>query len=265
VQKGKALHCALPLNALYRPGTAVIVVISLLLSGNAPGMAVRGQPPRPGGYLDPFFSLVRDRYALCYSSCAEPYGIDDLRFYQVLVGTRIERFALWVLWDARAHPLYRLDELRLRVCLRPFGLSASIALEPLLWREAVKGFPSAHSAGFAAALVLSRTNLACSLRREFAGRSESSPTLVACSARVHRFSLTAVGCVADEEIFLLDVEGELSIGGLISFRTGYRLDTEEIRCGLGCRRERMLVTALWAHHPALGRTISLGVGYVWPR
>ncbi len=265
MQKGKALYRALSLNAVRRPKRTFIVVISLLMSGNTAGMAVRGQTPRPGDYLDPFVSLARGRYALGYSSRAEPYGIDDLRVYRALGGIRFERFALWALWDACAHPLYRLDELRLRVCLRPFGLPASIAMEPLMWREAVKGFPAAHSAGISFALILHRADLAFSLRREVAGRSGVGSTLIACSARVDRLTMTAAGSCGDGALSLLDVEGELSIDRLMSLRTGYRLDTEEIRCSLGCRKGRIIVTALWAHHPVLGRTISLGVGYLWQR
>jgi hypothetical protein len=265
VQKGKALHSALPLNAAVRQRIAGIIVISFLLPWNALGMAARGHPLRPGDHLDPFVSLVRGVYALCYSSCARPYGIDDLLTYRALVGARIERLALWAQWEACAHPFYRLDELRIRICLQPFDLPVSVVLEPVLLREAVEGFPTTHSTGLAAVFALNLTNLAFSLRREVVGRAATSSTLVACSARIDRLSLTVAGCGGSGGYSFIDVEGELSIDRLIFFRTGYRLDTEEIRCGLGCRRGRILVTALWAHHPALGRTISLGVGYVWPR
>ena len=265
MQKGEALHRALPLRMRNQAWIASIIMIAALTSGNALGIGALGHPLRPRGYLDPFVSLVQGGYVLCYSACAEQYGIDDLHTYRTLLGARIERFALWTVWDACTHPLYRLDELRLRICLEPLRLPASIALEPALRREAVKGFPAGHSAGLAAVIILHRTGLAFSVRRQVAGRTKGNPAVIACSVCLDRISIAAAGCGTVRGISLLEVEGELSLDGFISLRTGYRLDTEEIRCGLGCRKGRILVTALWSHHPALGRTISLGVGFVWPR
>jgi len=249
----------------YRGWIAALIVIMTFASGNALGIGAQGYPLRPRGYLDPFVSLVRGGYVLCYSSCAEPYGIDDLHTYRTLIGARIERFALWAVWDACAHPLYRLDELRLRICSGPLPLPVMIVLEPALRREAVKGFTAGHSAGLAAVIILCRAGPAFSVRAQIAGRTKVNSPVIACSANLDRLSLAAAGYGTGRGISLLEVEGELALDGFISLRTGYRLDTEEIRCGLGCRRGRILVTALWSHHPALGRTISLGVGYVWPR
>ncbi len=265
MQKGKALHRAPPLNRPTRSWIAAIFVISVLLPGNAPGMNLRGLPPRPRDYIDPFSPIVPDRYALCYSSCQEPYGIEDLRIYRVLVGGRIERFALWSLWDAIDHPLYRLDMIRLRVCLQPFGLPAAIALEPWLRRESVKGFPAAPSAGSAAALLLCRRDVAVLLWKEVVGRGGAGSALISCSVSIERIFLTAACRRREGSFSLVDTSGEISIDRSVSMLTGYRLDTGEIRFGLACRRGRIIVTALWAHHPVLGGTISLGVGCLWRR
>jgi hypothetical protein len=264
MQKGEALHRALPLEMRNRSWIVAIIVIVSLVSADAFGIGAQGQPLRPGGYLDPFVSLVRGGYVLCHSSCAERYGIDDLHTYRVLFGARIERFALWAVWDACAHPLYRGDEIRLRICSTPFRLPASIALEPALWREAVKGFPAGYSTGLAAVIIFHGRGLAFSVRRRIAGQVNGRD-LIACSARIDRLSLVAEGCWNGGRGSLVEVEGELALDGLISLRTGYRLDTGEIRCGFGCRGGGILVTLLWSHHPVLGRTLSLGVGYVWPR
>ena len=265
MQEGEALHRAIPLRMRDRVWIAAITLAMSIVSGNTVQAGIRGQPVRPGGYLDPFHSLVRGEYVLCYSSCAEPYGIDELHTYRSLLGARVEGFALWAVWDACAHPFYRLDELRMRICSEPFRIPASIALEHALRREAVKDFPTSHSTGIAVVIILERAGFAFSVRSQIAGGTGEIPTLIACSSRFDRFSITAVGWGKSEGLSLIIVEGELSLDGFVSFRTGYRLDTDEIRCGLGCRREGVLVTALWSHHPALGRTVTLGVGYVWSR
>ena len=264
MQEGEALHRALPLKMRDRASIAAIILITALVSGNALGMGGQGHPLRPREYLDPFVSLVRGGYVLCYSSCAQPYGIDDLHAYRALLGARIDRFAFWAIWDACAHSLYRLDELRLRICVGSLRLPASIALEPSLRREVVKGFPAGHSTGIAAIVILHRTGLAFSVKRRIAGRTNGS-AMIACSVRLDRLSLSAAGWGNGKGISLGEVEGEFVLERFMSIRTGYRLDTEEIRCGLGCRKGGILVTALWSHHPVLGRTVSLGVGYVWPR
>jgi hypothetical protein len=265
MQKGKALHCALPLKVMVRSWGAIFIMIASLAPGSALGIKIVDHPLRPMSHLDPFVSLVSGVYMLCYSSCAEPYGIDDLHIYRALLGARTERFALWAAWDECGHPLYRLDELRLRICMEASRLPVSMALEPALRREAVKGFPARNSAGIAAVVILCRRGIACSLKREFAGQGGESPVLLACSARLDRLSITAAGCLTGGGFDIRETEAELSIDGIITLWTGYHLDAKEIRCGIGCRRRGILVTACWAHHPALGRTISLGVGYVWPR
>ena len=263
MQKGKALHRALPLIPPNGVVITAIFLISLCLSEEVPGMSLRGLPPDPRRYIDPCAPLVRGRYALCFSSCSEPYGIGDLRIYRALAGMRAGGSALWALWDACSHPLYRLDGLGLRACLRPFGLPASIALEPRLRREAVKGFPPAYTAGCGAALVLSGRDVACLLKRGIMGMEGSNFTLLSISVRVDGFSLTAACRSLKGSVSLVDVVGGVSFDGIASMRTGYRPDTGEIRFGLDCRRGRIVVKALWAHHPVLGRTISLGVGCLW--
>jgi len=262
MQKGEALHRTLPFEMRDRSWIAAIIMIASLVSVDAFGTGTRGHPP--WGYLDPFASLVRGTYLLCHSSCAERYEIDDLHTYRVLLGARVERFALWAVWDACAHPLFRGDEIRLRICSTPLRFPASIALEPALGREAVKGFPAEYSSGLAAVVIFHVRGLAFSVRRRIAGRVDGR-YLIACSARLERLSLAAEGCWNGEGLSLIEVEGELALDGLIFLRTGFRLDTEEILCGFGCRGGGILVTLLWSHHPVLGRTLSLGVGYVWSR
>ena len=62
MQKGEALHRALPLRRRDRAWIAAIIMIAALASGNAPGIGAQGHPLRPRGYLDPFVSLVRGGY-----------------------------------------------------------------------------------------------------------------------------------------------------------------------------------------------------------
>lgn len=262
MQEGKALHRALQVNRWLAPSAAAIAFM-VLSPGNVFGIATVDHQLRPAEQLDPFFSLVRNGYALCYGSCAEPYGIDDLRIYRALIGVRGGRFALWAAWEACAHRLFRRDDLHLRVCVQPFRFPLSFGLEPGMRRDAATGFPPGCVAGLTALAVLQGRGVACSLRREVTDR-EAFP-LVACTVSLDLIFLTVEGVRSDDGFDLREVESGLSIDGLVELRTGYRLDTGEVRCGVGCRRRGIIVTARWAHHPVLGRSVSLGVGCIWPR
>jgi len=265
VQEGETVRRALPLSRRHRLSVALVVAAAFVVWGDAPAVQVGGVPPGPSGHLDPFVPLVGGEYALCHSSCGAPYGIDDLRAYKSLLGARAERFALWAVWDALVHDLYRLDELRVMFGVEPFRSELSIVLEPVLRREAVSGFTAEYSAGFAAVLVAGWRGLAFSLAGEVSEWRGTGMVLVASRAGLDPLSFTAAVCVRDGGVELREVEGELSIEGVVTLRTGYRLRTGDIRCGIGCRRKSILVTARWEHHPVLGGTVYIGMGYVWPR
>lgn len=264
MQERETLYRALPLRMWIRALVVAVIVISAASSDLLSTKRVES-PLWPLEYLDPFVSVVRGRYLLCHSACSNPYGIDDLRAYHATLGGRFEHFALWTLWKTYSHPLYRLDELRMRVCAGPFRFPISIVLEPLLRLEAVKGFPAGHTGCLLTAVVLQRAGFAFSMRKQLIGRTLESSTLITCSVKVDRFSIVVAGREMGGEPSLLDVEGELTLGGSVALRSGYRLHTDEIRCGMICRGKGILVSALWRHHPVLGRTVVLGVGCVWER
>lgn len=263
MQEGEALHSSPAVKMVVRVRIALFVVTVLIASPDGAGSG--GNPIPPGAYLDPFVSLVAGEYLLCYSSYAELYGIDGLHAHSAMLGTRIERFAIWVLWEVCTHSLYRMDELRVRLCSERLGLPLSIVLEPAMRRERVKGFPAGNSPRLSAAVILETAGLSFSIYRKFTGEMGVASTLVACSVSIDGFAITAAGHVMDRRLSLLDMEGRLMLGGAMSLRSGYRLDTDEIRCGLECRRGGLLVSVLWSHHPILGRTVTLGVGHVWTR
>ncbi len=265
MQKGKTMHRALPLRPGRLPGAALVFAAASIVCGNALAVRIGDGPRGPSGHLDPFLPLVAGRYALCYSSGREPYGIEGLRAYRLLLGARTERLALWVEWDVIAHTLYRLDELRLRMGVGPFLLPLSIVLEPVVRRESVRGFPAGYSAGLAAVLVARRAGVGCSLKREISGWGGACPILAECRVGLDRLSFTTAVYLQDGGIDLRELEGEFSIEGVATLRTGYRFYTGEVLCGIGCRRRGILFTALWEHHPVLGRTVSIGMGYVWAR
>ena len=264
MQEGEALYRALSLKMSSRVSLAVIV-IAALTAFEAAGMEIRGNPIRPEAYLDPFAPLVKGGYLLCCGSRREPYGIEDLSAYRAQLGVRSERFALWAIWDAVTQTLYRLDELKLRIGAGRCVLPLSIFIEPMLRREVVKGCPAERSACVAAAVVFQHAGLACSLRSVLHGGTGRENLQVACSARLDPLSIALSGCGTERGYFLDGVEGQLSIGEPVSLGAAYRLDTCEISFGVSCRRSGLLLTAFWSHHPVLGRTTCLGVGYLWRR
>jgi len=265
MQEGKTMHRALPMSRRIRSSAASVLAVMAFASGAAFGVPDGGRLRMPLESLDPFASLVWGAYTLCYSSCAEPYGMDELRTYRGLLGTRGGRYAFWAVWDACVHRLYRRDELRARICLDPFRLPLSVGLEQVLGREAVSGFPARLSAGFSAFVVIRRGGIACSMKREIDGWMGRGEALIACSVSLDRLTLAAAGCLDGGAFDMREVRGELSAGGIISIETGYRLDTGEVRWGVVCTGGRVLASASWAHHPVLGRTVFLGAGCVWPR
>jgi len=259
------MHRTLPLSPKHRLSAVLIAAAVSVMSGDALAVRVGGGSLGPLEHLDPFVPLVGGGYALCYGSCAEPYGIDDLRQYRSVLGARIGRIAVWARWDALAHDLYRLDEMRVRFGVEPFPLPLSIALEPILRREKVSGYPAGYATGLAAVLAAGKRRIACSLAGEIPEGGKACPVLLSCRAGLDRLSFTAAVSLRDGRVEFREVEGELSIEGIATLRTGYRLYTGEVLCGIGLRRRSILVTATWEHHPVLGGTLSLGVGCVWAR
>ena len=56
---------------------------------------------------------------------------------------------------------------------------------------------------------------------------------------------------------------EARLDGKCSIRFGYRWQTEELSSGLVAALSPVLLNFSWSQHPALGSTVSAGIGRLW--
>lgn len=262
---------AAALSRLLAAGNVAALLV-LLASGFCSGGpypescgAYGGGAEWPREYIGPFDRAIDGRYFACHSMYANPYGLEDLRLYQVRLGARFERLGLGLDWIALSHPLYRGDRAAVRIGSVISVIPIAIVVEPAIERKSVYGFPAEYASRFDAAAVVSQSAWAFALGSAAPRTRDGTLIAFACSADLGPFAFALNGRAAAHGISGLRAAVRLSLDEAITLSAGYRTDTDELCWGLTGRHQGLLVTFGWSDHPALGSTVAAGLGWVWPR
>jgi hypothetical protein len=207
-----------------------------------------------------FFGLI--------STCSNPYSIDDLLTSYIKVGYHFHRGSLWTDWYLLHHPLYREDHLAVMYGQALLIEGFLIQVKPSFERRQVLGFPSESVGILTIMAVYEWMRFVCFgldwsiLNSGFSG---SSLVISKLSLQMDSFAFVVnqVHNRPPERDIRVGVEVELD--EKLSLLSGYRLSTDEVSGGVLYTGGRFIFGLTWRHHPAMGVTLSLGVGRLWFR
>lgn len=229
-----------------------------LFDRDRPGMAVGG---------DVFGDDVPVRtQAGFFSTISDPYLLDGLVACDLVAGLETPSRSLWIDWYHLGHSLYREDRIAASVGCGTPARGINIHAVPALVRRVVEGFAGEASCSLTLAVSYAQGRRASAgfLRSVYESDSRSSPyAAVFVSIRagrlLARFDRAVSGVRAGDSRFML----EAALNGRCAFVSGYRWTSGEISSGLLIELSPLVVDFLWSQNPALGGTISAGVGRWW--
>jgi len=206
------------------------------------------------------------RRAGVFSTISNPYMLEGLVASRLRAGFEAPVASVWLEWRRRGHALYREDRLDVAFGFGlPFG-GCRFAVVPAMERREVRGFrvERAYSCCFAASYEYrgrACIGFACSAYESDPGarRPSAAYLLIRAAAMTVALDRAASGPHAGDT--RLAVEARLD--GKCSIRFGYRWRTEELSGGLVAARGPVLFDLSWSQHPALGSTVSAGIGRWW--
>jgi hypothetical protein len=192
--------------------------------------------------------------------------LENLTVSDVLAEARAPGRWAWVDWRHLGHPLYREDRVTLALGSRlPLG-GLQCAVAPSLKRSAVRGFPAASfrslsvCLGYARGGALELGVAGTPFNDEPGARREA---VAAFSIHAAPFSISMERDIAgarqgDTKLCLL-----AELDGNAALVSSYRSRTDELLAGLIVRVRPILIGLSWSYNPALGKTISAGLGRWW--
>ncbi len=249
-------------RSLAACAVALLVVSSAPARGGIPMTAIG-----PDALGAPAFRIPvppgEERFTGALVSFSNPYMLDGLSTEDLLAGVRSRSWSVWTGWHHLGHALYREDRLELGVgSMLPIASvewSAAAAVE----RSVVRGFPAEGRGSLRAGLGWSPTG---ALEISIAGAPLSEDgrdgraaagALAIRAADVAIFVATGLAGpeTGDTKVVLV-----AELGGRAAVISGYRSTSDELLAGLVVRCRPMLFILGWSYNPALGKTLSAGVG-----
>jgi hypothetical protein len=204
------------------------------------------------------------RRAFVHSTLSNPYMLDGLVGSDCVAGIETASSSAWLDWRHLAHTLYCEDRLGAALEGRlPLGGLRFAAL-PAIEKRQVRGFEAVmtHSLSLAASYESARTVCAGFVRAVY--ESDSPPP-----RRTAAFFTLRAGPV----MFAINhgvgggKDTRFALGARFDRRcsvaVGYRWKTGELASGLVVDLSQVSLDFSWSQNPALGSTLSAGVGRWW--
>ncbi len=273
MQEREALYCR---RGGGRCAIVGIVFVVLLLR-SSPGHPDDGFPAwiqaRAGAAYPCEFTggvchLRENRYLSFIASFSNPHGLDDLLTSYITVGVHSPRHSVGVDWFAIYHPFYRED--RTAIAFRfPFLMrDLHLAVKPSCEVQRISGFRSRFNHSFSVALFYGMTGpISIGMEGRWRGDAlgEQPHTILKFSCCMRSLAIVINRVMSGPLHGDTRLGCEVPISGAFTVLTGYRLKTDEIYAGTFFRGDTFLLGFSWGHHPALGRTCTVGVGWSWLR
>ena len=200
------------------------------------------------------------------SSVSDPYLLDGLVACDLAAGLETPSRSLWIDWYHLGHSLYREDRIVASVGCGAPAWGIRLHAVPALVRRVVEGFAEERSCSLALAVSYAQGRRASAgfVRSvyESEGRSRGIAAVfvsIRAGSLLARFDRAGSDVRGGDTRFLL----EAALNDRCVFVSGYRWKTGEISSGILIELSQLIVDFLWSQNPALGGTISAGVGRWW--
>jgi hypothetical protein len=202
-----------------------------------------------------------------HATAANPYMIDGLASSDLLFGIDGESFSAWIDWSHLGYALYREDRLAAAMgILCPFRAGLRIYAIPAIERRAARGFSAESS-----------RSLSLAVSYEYRGRVSVGYVSLAAASEVTEPRNSRAFMFARVGFFAIAVDRAISgprgsdaqcvleawFGDTCAFISAYRWKTGEISNGIVVRASRTILDFTWSRNPALGSTLTAGIGRSW--
>jgi hypothetical protein len=201
-----------------------------------------------------------------FSTIANPYMLEGLVASRFRAGFEGPLASVWLDWRRRGHVLYREDRLDAAFGLElPFE-GCSFAVVPAMERREVRGFRAERAYSCRIAASYEYRGRACigfarSVYESDPGAGPRSAAYFLIRGGAMTVALDHAASGPHAGTTRLAIEARLD--GKCSIRFGYRWQTEELSSGLVAALSPVLLDFSWSQHPALGSTVSAGIGRLW--
>jgi hypothetical protein len=207
------------------------------------------------------------RRAGFHATAANPYLLDGLASSDLLSGIEGGSFSAWLDWRHLGHALYREDRLAAAIGFPcPFGAGFRLYAIPAIERRAARGFDAEGSRSLSIALSYDCRGSVCvgcvslaSASGEPGPRNARAFLFVRAGSLVVALDRAISGARGRDEQAAL----EAWFGNSCAFVSGYRWRTGELSSGIVVRVSCAILDFSWSRNPALGSTVTAGVGRLW--
>jgi hypothetical protein len=224
------------------------------------------RPGLPSQCVFPGFYLCEKSRAGVFSQFADPYMLDGLVACDLRAGFETPSHSVWLGWHRLAHSLYREDDLAADLWVRLPIRGLRLGAAPASQRREVRGFAAAqsHSLSLALSYECAHRVLVGYTRAVY----ESDPgaprqAAVFILLRGGSFGAAFNRIVSGERGGDSRIALEVCLGNRCSIVSGYRWKTGELASEVLIEIASMLFDLSWSQNPALGSTVSAGVGRWW--
>jgi len=209
----------------------------------------------------------KKRRAGFHATASNPYMLAGLVSSDLLFGIEGGSFSAWLDWRHLGHALYREDRLAAAIGFpRPFGSGFRAYAIPSIERRAARGFGAEGSRSLSLALSYDCRGRVCvgcvGLVSAIEGpgpRNARGFLLVRAGSLALALDRAMSGARGRDEQASL----EAWLGNSCAFVSAYRWRTGELSSGIAFRVSRAILDFSWSRNPALGSTVTAGVGRLW--
>jgi hypothetical protein len=202
-----------------------------------------------------------------HATVANPYMLDGLASSDLLSGIDGGSFSAWLDWRHLGHALYREDRLAAAMGFScPFSAGFRLYAIPAIERRAARGFgvegsralSLAFSYDFRGSVCVGYVSRAC-------GSAEPGPrdARAFLFVRAGSFVLAIDRAISGARGTDAQCALEAWLGDACALVSGYRWKTGEVSSGIVVRVSRAILDFSWSRNPALGSTVTAGVGRMW--
>jgi len=207
------------------------------------------------------------RRAGFHASAANPYMLEGVVSSDLLSGIDEESFSAWFDWRRLAHALYREDRVAAAIGIRcPFIEGLRLYAIPAFERRAARGFDARTRRALSLAVSYDCRRSLCVGYACIASGSDdpgAPNTRAFLFLRAGSFVLAVDRAVSGARGTDAQCALEAWLGDRCAIVSGYRWKTGELSSGLVVRVSRAMLDFSWNRNPALGGTITAGVGRLW--
>jgi hypothetical protein len=200
-------------------------------------------------------------------TAANPYMLDGLSSSDLLSGIDRGSFSAWLDWRHLGCALYREDRLAAAIGFPcPFVARVRLHAIPAIERRAARGFDADGSGSVSLGISYECRGRACIGYACLASGSEDlgpRDARVFLLARAGSFVLAVDRAISGAHGTDVQCALEAWLEGTCALVSQYRWRTGEISSGCVVRVSRAILDFSWSRNPALGSTLTVGVGRLW--